>query len=241
MSIEHLRTLLYVKAHKQHQSDMGKRQRSSRMSERTGLCVHPIPDLCEDDWLVQPVRLTRADGTVALCVPGSRMPDGMAISTHVIILPETFIDSVCEPIHIATQLSSIAGTLQEFDECGQAGALFIAVSARRSVDEKFARNDDILARMHGGCETAEREWTDFSNDCVILAAYKIYRGGHVCVVPGTMDKALTTLSRFFPSSALDLENSSQKKCISALQRGKRGQTATKILTVDRKVLKATNP
>ena len=221
---------------------MGKHQRTSECSScigaHTGLCVLPRPDICADGWLVQPIPLTRADGSVALCVPGSRMPDGMAISTHVVILPETFIASVCKPIHIATQLSSIVETLQEFDECGQAGALFIAVSARRSVDEKFVRNDDILARMHGGCETAEREWTDFSNDCVILAAYKIYRGGHVCVVPGTVDKALTTLSRFFPSKALD---SAQKECISALQRGKRGQTTTKILTVDRKALNATNP
>ena len=205
--------------------------------DSNGLCIIRCPEACADDWLNQPVVLTMADGSKVRCPPGSRMPGGMAISKPVVLLPETFIPSVCEPIHVSTRLSCLVRIWKNFEDDGEVSALYLAVSARRSVDEKIVRNDDILARMSGGCETSEREWQEFCNDCVILAAYKIFRGESVSVVPGTMDEAMTTYSRGLPSQGSKVKAGMHKHGEDAAPE----KIAHKLLKIDKRTLADVNP
>ena len=192
-----------------------------------GLCIVPLPKLHVDGdpYFRENIELLAADGSTLRCKIGSPIPPGMPRSAQIVLLPELFVASVIEAIFIQTRMSWLLETLREFDERGPIDALAVAVSARRSVDEKFARNDAILSRMHAGCEAAEREWNDFSDDIAILAAFTVFRGGSVPVVPSSMEAAHADHARML------------QPCVP----GGRCLGAFRTLMVDRATLEGTNP
>jgi hypothetical protein len=185
----------------------------------------PKQEVDIDEWRNESIDLVAADGSILRCKMGGPIPPGMPRSSPVVLLPELFVASVNEPIFIQTRLESLLETMREFDEGGPIEALAIAVSARRSVDEKIVRNDEILSRMHAGCEAAEREWNNFSDDCAILAAFTVFRGGSVAVVPSCMDDAHVAHARILKP------REPGGKCVGVYR----------TLSIDRSTLEGTNP
>jgi hypothetical protein len=123
----------------------------------------------------EPVVFTLADGTKISLLSGSPLPKGLPRDFKVVVIPHIFMDEVGQDVFVQTDLSELEEQIKRAKKSTSQNRHTLR-SAKTQIRKVLGGLDDLYIRMTRGDARAQKTWTNFCNDCVIVAACLVATG-----------------------------------------------------------------
>jgi hypothetical protein len=128
-----------------------------------------------DTSAFEPVVFTLADGTKISLLSGSPLPKGLPRDFKVVVIPHIFMDEVGQDVFVQTDLSELEEQIKRAKKSTSQNRHTLR-SAKTQIRKVLGGLDDLYIRMTRGDARAQKTWTNFCNDCVIVAACLVATG-----------------------------------------------------------------
>jgi hypothetical protein len=148
---------------------------------------------------IQPTVFKLANGKKVTVASGDFLPAGLPADFNVVVIPHTFLQAVDADVFVQTNLLEMQEMIK-MKKRDVGGTRHTLRSAKKEIHKALqAGLTPLFKAMSEGNPDAQQTWTDFCNDCVIVAACLSTLGREIHVTTRrpditTTDEGITYIS-----------------------------------------------
>lgn len=132
---------------------------------------------------IPPTLLTLKDGTEVNLCGGDSLPKDLPTAFQVIVVPHLFLARVAKDVFIETSLRGMRRSIRRCRRDDRDKTRHVLRKAKAEVDKVVdAGLDDLHMRVKAGVLEAQETWTEFCDDCVIVAICLASLGRRISVL-----------------------------------------------------------